>query len=77
MATWPRGDTRTKDTKECIGHDKQSREENESWRQELEKMLEQRMQQLTEQTEQERENNEDWKQDLEENLLIKSINQSK
>ena len=39
-------------------------------------MLEQRMQQLTDQTEQQRENNEDWKLDLENNLL-KLINQNK
>lgn len=32
-------------------------------------MVEQRMQQLTDQTEQQRENNEDWKLDLENNLL--------
>ena len=76
MATWPRGDTRTKDTKECIGHDKQSREENESWRQELEKMLDQKIQQLQDHTEKQREDNKDWKQNLENNTL-KLINQNK
>lgn len=39
-------------------------------------MLEQRIQQLTRQTDQQRENNEDWKQDLENNLL-KLIHQNK
>ena len=39
-------------------------------------MIEQRMQQPTEQTGQQRENNEDWKQGLEENLL-KLTNQNK
>lgn len=38
-------------------------------RQELEEMLEQRIQPLTDQTEQQGENNEDWKQGLEENVL--------
>ena len=41
----------------------------------LEKILEQRMQLLTDQTEQQRENNEDWKRDLKNNLL--KINQNK
>jgi hypothetical protein len=41
----------------------------------LEKTLEERMQQLTGQTERQRENNEDWKQGLEN--LLKSINQNK
>ena len=39
-------------------------------------MLEEKIQQLTDQTEQQRENNENWKQDLENNLL-KLINQNK
>lgn len=46
-----------------------NREENEGWRQELERALEQEMQQLTYQTEQERENNNE-NQHLEENRLI-------
>ena len=60
---------------EFIGQDKQ-RETNESWRQGMEKELEQRMKLLIDQTEQQRENNEDWKQDMEENLL-KLINKNK
>jgi hypothetical protein len=36
-----------------------NREENEVWRQELEKTLEQKMGELTDQTEWQRENNED------------------
>ena len=63
-------------TQEIIGQNKRQKDENEGGRQELEKMLEQRMQQLTDQTEQQRENNEDWKLDLENNLL-KLINQNK
>ena len=63
-------------TQEIIAQNKRQKDENEGGRQELEKMLEQRMQQLTEQTEQQRENNEDWKLDLENNLL-KLINQNK
>ena len=63
-------------TQEIIEQNKRQKEENEGGRQELEKMLEQRMQQFTDQTEQQRENNEDWKLDLENNLL-KLINQNK
>ena len=39
-------------------------------------MLEQKIQQLKDQTEKQREDNKDWKQDLENNLL-KLINQNK
>ena len=39
-------------------------------------MLEQKIQQLADQTEKQREDNEDWRQDLENNLL-KLINQNK
>jgi hypothetical protein len=63
-------------TQEIIGQNKRQKDENEGGRQELEKILEQRIQQLTDQTEQQRENNEDWKLDLENNLL-KLINQNK
>lgn len=52
-----------------------NREENEGWRQELERALKQEMQQLTYQTEQERENNNE-NQHLEENLLINQNNQN-
>ena len=41
---------------EFRGQDKQQRKKNEGWRQELEKALEQRLQQLTDQTEWQREN---------------------
>lgn len=63
-------------TWEIIDQNKRQKDENEGVRQELEKMLDQRMQQLTEQAEHQRENSEDWRQDLENNLL-KLINQNK
>ena len=72
---WPRGNTRVEDTG-IIDPNKRQKDEDEDGRQELEKMLEQRMQQLTDQTEKQREDNEDWRQDLENNLL-KLINQNK
>ena len=56
--------------------DQKKRQKDEDGRQELEKMLEQRMRHLTDRTEQQRENKKDWKQGLEENLL-KLINQNK
>ena len=44
-------------TQEIIDQNKRQKDENEGGRQELEKMLEQRMQQLTDQTEWQKENN--------------------
>ena len=54
-------------TQEIIEQNKRQKEENEGGRQELEKTLEQRMQQFTDPTERQRENN-DWKQGLRKNL---------
>jgi hypothetical protein len=59
-----------------ISQNNQQKEENEGWGQDLDKILERRMQPLTDQTEQQRKNNENWKSDLENNLL-KLIDQSK
>ena len=63
-------------TQEIIVQNKRQKEENEGGRQELEKMLQQRIQQFSDHTEQQRENNEDGKQALGNNLL-KFINQNK
>lgn len=49
------GETLELKAQEFIGHDKEQREENEGWRQELEKTLEQNMQQLIDQAEPQRE----------------------
>ena len=46
------------------------RQKDEDGRQELEKMLDQKIQQLEDQTENQREDNKDWKQNLENNTLI-------
>ena len=59
-----------------MDQNKRQKEEDEGGRQELEKMLEQKIQQLEDQTEKQREDNEVWRQDLEINLL-KLINQNK
>ena len=63
-------------TQEIIDQNKRKNDENEGGRQELEEMLEQRIQQLTDQTEQQGEDHEDWKQDVENNIF-KLINQNK
>ena len=52
------------------------RQKDEDGRQELEKMLDQKIQQLQDHTEKQREDNKDWKQNLENNTL-KLINQNK
>ena len=75
MATWPRGNTRVEDTG-IIDPNKRQKEEDEGGMQELEKMLDQKIQQLTDQTENQREDDEDWRQNLEKNTL-KLINQNK
>ena len=46
------------------------RQKDEDGRQELEKMLDQKIQQLQDHTEKQREDNKDWKQNLENNTLI-------
>jgi hypothetical protein len=56
LETCPRRNTGTKGTENCR-QDKRQREENEVWGQEQEKEIEQRMQQLTDQTEWQKENN--------------------
>ena len=59
-----------------MDQNKRQKDEDEDGRQELEEMLEQKIQQLKDQTEKQREDNEVWRQDLEINLL-KLINQNK
>jgi hypothetical protein len=61
---------------EFIGQDKQQREQNEGWRQELEKTLGQKVWYFIDQVKQQRDSNKIWKQSLEENL-VKLINQNK
>ena len=56
--------------------DQKKRQKDEDGRQELEKMLDQKIQQLQDHTEKQREDNKDWKQNLENNTL-KLINQNK
>ena len=53
-----------------------TREENEVWRQILEKMIETKIQNFIDQTKQQRDSNKIWKQSLEDNLL-KLISQNK
>ena len=59
-----------------MDQNKRQKDEDEDGRQELEKMLEQKIQQLEDQTEKQREDNKDWKQNLE-NITLKLINQNK
>ena len=59
-----------------MDQNKRQKDEDEDGRQELEEMLEQKIQQLEDQTEKQMEDNEVWRQDLENNLL-KLINQNK
>ena len=62
--------------KDFIGQDKQQKEENKGWPQELEETLEKRIPQFTDQTEQQGDRDKIWKQSLEDNLL-KLANQNK
>ena len=69
---WPRGNTRVEDTG-IIDPNKRQKDEDEDGRQELEKMLDQKIQQLRDQTEKQREDNKDWKQNLENTLKLIKI----
>ena len=53
MATWPRGNTRVEDTG-IIDPNKRQKDEDEDGRQELEKMLEQKVNKFIDETEQQR-----------------------
>lgn len=74
--TWQSGLEETLELKTWKIMGQKKRQKDEDGRQELEKMLDQKIQQLQDHTEKQREDNKDWKQNLENNTL-KLINQNK